>query len=339
MIAGEYDAARDLATVGLEIAEEVGAGHAQASLLITRGTAYIDRSDSATAQADLERGTAIAEQLRDLQQLTRGLNNLAESAIARGDRDRAFAVYVRWRRELEQLGLPHYLRWLDVQEASMLAVGGDWDRSLRLIQAILAHLESGGTHYLERDARNIRGGIRYARGETNEGVEDLQHGLAASRAARDPQSVVPALGSLAELLAREGRTMEARTLLAEALDLCRGLETPYYTMGICMAIPVLDTGLQDAALEIFGPHERKDVWTDVTVTAWRGDLAAAAEALGRYGARWPEADFRLRAAAQLRLQGEHAGANEQLERALAFFREVGATQRIREAEKLLSATA
>jgi tetratricopeptide (TPR) repeat protein len=50
MLACEYDAARDLATVGLEIAEEVGAGQAQASLLITRGAAYIDRSDSASAR-------------------------------------------------------------------------------------------------------------------------------------------------------------------------------------------------------------------------------------------------------------------------------------------------
>jgi hypothetical protein len=128
-------------------------------------------------------------------------------------------------------------------------------------------------------------------------------------------------------------------LLEEAVDVCRGLEAPYYSMAINMAIAVLDTGLQAAALEIFEPQEGKDVWTDLTVTAWRGDLAAAAEALARYGARTPEADFRLRAAAQLRLRGEHAAANEQLERALAFFREVGATQRIREAEKLLSATA
>ena len=48
-----------------------------------------------------------------------------------------------------------------------------------------------------------------------------------------------------------------------------------------------------------------------------------------------EADTRLLAGRQLVEQGRHEEANEQLEKALSFYRSVGATHFIREAEALL----
>ena len=77
----------------------------------------------------------------------------------------------------------------------------------------------------------------------------------------------------------------------------------------------------------------------VALAVWRGDRVAAAETCARCGARWQEADFRLPAAAQLRARGDVAAADEQRRLALAFYRSVGATQRIREADALLAATA
>jgi hypothetical protein len=59
----------------------------------------------------------------------------------------------------------------------------------------------------------------------------------------------------------------------------------------------------------------------------------------RCGATALEAELRVRAAARLRAAGDSAAADEQLGRALAFYRRVGATRRIRDAEALLAATA
>jgi len=289
--------------------------------------------------ADYERGIAIAERLKDVQQLTRGLNNVAEAKIAGGDIQAALALYVRFRHELEQIGSPAYFRWLDVQEAAIAAAVGDWDRALELLRPALTHVETGGTHVLEGDARSTRGSIQYARGETREGVADLERGLEAARAVKDPQVLVPSLGSLADLLTREGRAHEARELLAEALTLCRDLESPYYTLALSLALPALDTDLREPLLEVFAPFGEKDVWTGVALAVWRGDRVAAAETCARCGARWQEADFRLPAAAQLRARGDVAAADEQRRLALAFYRSVGATQRIREADALLAATA
>jgi hypothetical protein len=49
--------------------------------------------------------------------------------------------------------------------------------------------------------------------------------------------------------------------------------------------------------------------------------------------------MRLRAAAQLVETGRRSEADEQLQRALAFWRSVGATRYVREGESLLAATA
>jgi class 3 adenylate cyclase/tetratricopeptide (TPR) repeat protein len=331
LASGRADAV-EMANAGLEIAEQVGAERAQASLLITRGTVL-------ESIEDVERGVEIAERLKDLLQLSRGLNNLCELVIAAGDLPAAFEVYDRTRREFTQFGVPTYLLWLDVQEAAVAAVTDRWDRALELVEPILARLDAGTTHYLEGDARTTRGGIRHARGETREGLADVERGLAAARLAKDAQTVVPALGSLAGLLARDGDVAEARRLLDEALGICRGLVRPYYSLAPSLLLGVLDAELQDEFVEVFGPHAGNDPWTGASVTAWRGDLLAAADILARHGGKALEADLRVRAAARLLASGETVAAEEQRRQAVAFYRSVGATGRIREAEALLAATA
>jgi hypothetical protein len=75
------------------------------------------------------------------------------------------------------------------------------------------------------------------------------------------------------------------------------------------------------------------------VAAWRGDLLAAADILERHHGKVMEADLRVRAAARLHAAGDTAGAEEQRRRAVTFYRSVGATECIREADALLPATA
>jgi class 3 adenylate cyclase/tetratricopeptide (TPR) repeat protein len=331
LASGRADAV-ELANTGLVVAEQVGAQRAQASLLITRGTVLESRED-------VERGVEIAERLKDLLQLSRGLNNLGELAIAAGDLPAAFDVYDRMRREFTQFGVTTYLLWLDVQEAAIASVTDRWDHALELVEPILARFDAGTTHYLEGDARTTRASIRHARGQTREGLADAVRGLAAARSAKDPQTVVPALGSVAGLHARDGHLDEARRLLDEALAICRDLPTLYYSLAPTLLVGVLDAGMQDEFAEVFDPHATNDPWTGGSVTAWRGDLLGAADTFARHEGKALEADLRVRAAAQLQAAGDTAGAEEQRRRAVAFFRSVGAIERIREADALLAATA
>ena len=67
------------------------------------------------------------------------------------------------------------------------------------------------------------------------------------------------------------------------------------------------------------------------------DCEAAAERYAEIGSLPDEAYARLRAAERLVGEGNGAEADVQLQRALAFWRSVGATRYIREGETLLAA--
>jgi hypothetical protein len=71
----------------------------------------------------------------------------------------------------------------------------------------------------------------------------------------------------------------------------------------------------------------------------QSDLVAVADRLGDLGLRPDEAHTRLQAARELVSAGRRAEADEQLRRALAFYRMVGATRYVREGEALLAVSA
>ncbi len=333
MLRGDYPRSAELATQGLEFARELGLERLEGSLLITRGTC--DLGDD--SNEDLSRGVEIAERVKDLDQLYRGLNNLAEAAIRRGDLATADGLYLRMRTEEEALGLRTHLFWADSQASTLRFETGDWDAALKLADSLIAEAEAGRPHYLESQARYVRGLIRYARGDAAGALADARRGAAAAREAKDPQTVGPALAILAQMLIGEGERAEARELVDELLSLFREHE-PYYTMSVYLLWPAYDLGLGQASSKIF-ETSRGSPWIEAALAVWRGDLATAADAYARHGASVLEAETRLRAAAQLRAAGKRGAADDQLVRAIAFFRSVGATRRIRDAEALLAATA
>jgi hypothetical protein len=130
---------------------------------------------------------------------------------------------------------------------------------------------------------------------------------------------------------REGRLDHARAAVGEALAFTRPLERHYYTEAISLLWATLELGLTEP-IEIFDRGDETDLWTNAAIAAWRGDLAAAAAVFERFDARWFEAEMRIRIA-------RRDGDQRELQRALAFFRSVGATRWISDAEALLAATA
>ncbi len=84
---------------------------------------------------------------------------------------------------------------------------------------------------------------------------------------------------------------------------------------------------------------RDSPWFAVARKLADQEFAAAAESLDSMGAARSAAFARLRAAQELARTGRRAEADDQLRQALGFFRSVGATRFIREAEALLAASA
>ena len=86
-------------------------------------------------------------------------------------------------------------------------------------------------------------------------------------------------------------------------------------------------------------HEASFVHAEAAQAIVRGDYRRAADVLEEIGYRPGEAYARLRAAKQLVEEGRRAEADVELQRSLAFWREVGATRYVREGEALLAASA
>jgi hypothetical protein len=81
-------------------------------------------------------------------------------------------------------------------------------------------------------------------------------------------------------------------------------------------------------------------WAEALQHYVTGEFDRAAEVFAEMEVPRDEADARLRAAEKLLSDGRPTEADEQLQRALTFYRSVGATRYVREAEALLtSATA
>ena len=172
-------------------------------------------------------------------------------------------------------------------------------------------------------------------------MTDAEASLASGRKAKDPQTLLPALsfGAVAALAA--GRTGYAEELVDELLAL-----DPVEHRIAHHISPLFDSAwvlvALDRAEELVAAIERATIrtpWIDAADVVARGDYPRAADLFAATGSRPIEAYTRLRAAAQLVDAGRRTEADDQLHRALAFWRSVGATRYVREGEALLAASA
>ncbi len=98
-----------------------------------------------------------------------------------------------------------------------------------------------------------------------------------------------------------------------------------------------ELGHAEELRRLFEEVPNRTAWGRAGLALLDGNYEAAAEAFDETGDMESEAAARLRAGEKLLAEGRRADADEQLAQAVAFFRSVGATRYIREAEALLSA--
>jgi hypothetical protein len=98
-------------------------------------------------------------------------------------------------------------------------------------------------------------------------------------------------------------------------------------------------GLGPELIEVAANAKRQTKWIDAAKAFVSGDFLRAAEIYAETGSLPDEAFARLRAAEALIARGNRAEGDRELQRALAFYRSVGATAYLREGEALLARTA
>jgi predicted ATPase/class 3 adenylate cyclase len=334
MVASRPREAIEAGLAALEVAEWAKDEHLQAHVLTNIGTARNMLGEGGLEE--LQRAIEIADRINDVREYTRAYNNLAEDFVARGEPAEADAIFIDVSERLERIGLLNGLAWLRAAQATVVFDLGEWRRTEALIEEFLRLLGQLPGHYQEIQARHLQARLATARGDWGSAEPLWERTLALGREIRDPQAVGPALASRALVLVDAGRRDEAVPLLEEVVAL-RDEEgrTLYFMVLIHLAWLLRDFDRTD---ELPRPGRGK-AWHDVATAIARDDILGAAELLATHGMRTEEAYARLRAAESLADEGRRVEAQAQLDRALAFYRSVGASAFVRRAEALLPASA
>jgi hypothetical protein len=273
-------------------------------------------------------------------EVCRAIGNLAAQCWARGRVGEATELWRESAKEAGQYGQQRFARWDEGVLVGAEYGRGLWDEALVRADAFLAEVEAGSPHYLAAQCYTTRAGIRLARGEIEGRIEEADRALALAERAKDPQILYGTLADAAHVLHDAGETERAVALAWEYLDALEAGQRIGFSVSAAhvasWTLAAAGRGDQIAAaleqLQIFP-------WARAGAAFGRGDPVTAADICAAIGAVTQEAYARLAAARLLVEQGKRAEADEQLHRALAFYRSVGATLYVRQGESLLAASA
>jgi DNA-binding SARP family transcriptional activator/class 3 adenylate cyclase len=329
LVADRNADAMQVAREGLAMARSLGDRNVEAVALGTIGATRVSLGDPG-GLADLERCIAMCEAIGSSTVIS-WHGNLAFSYALLGDLRRCFSVREAAWEAAEQFGSARGLRWLELERAAECYWSGRWDQAVRVADLVAPDGEEGAQHYMECLCRLWRGRIRLARGQLAGAREDAGRALARARESGDRLNLDPALAFKARVLLVTDQAAEAGKLLDELLaTLGGGLLKP--ELGVDLAVDLVALGRPAEALDEAMPSR----WLDAARAFVAGDPGRAAKLYAEIGSRPDEATARLAAARRL-LPTRPAEGRIELERAIAFFREAGATASLEQAKELLFA--
>jgi class 3 adenylate cyclase len=338
MLGTAFAPAARLAGEVLELAEKLGLEAVKASALNTRGVARVHLGDRSGLR-DVEESLGLALRIESVPDVLRGYANLTHVVGWLGDERRAHELSLEHLRVTERLGAGGLGRHLRGNLPYACLERGEWDEALRLADEFIAEVEAGAPHVMEHRCRAVRAEIRLARGDVEGAIADSELAVeSARRSGGEP--LHDALSRWARVMVEVGRLEEASAALDELLALADADHSSEELEG---NLPATEAARRlGRAEEIRGRLEEKrssaNAWHEAILAYLRGDFRAAADRYRTIGTLDREARVRLAAAEALVAEGRDAEANIELERALAFFRSVGATRYVREAEALLAPT-
>jgi class 3 adenylate cyclase/tetratricopeptide (TPR) repeat protein len=332
---GHHETASAYCDEALSIAEALGLDELRATTLNTRGVVEITsgrlRDSLATYRSVIDAGlSGSAEQ-------TRAYMNLAVVWEADGYMDESYRLHEVAIESAMRQGDKAQLLWL---ESSMirgfLYLRGHWDEALERTEAFLAEVAPLGGHYLEPGLRAVRAGMLAARDETDDALRDIEITIEQLAGRVDAQTVIPTNLELARALVILGDVERARERVAVAKP-AAGIAR-HRAPGISAenAVTAVQTGFADDWARLNAQMaETGRVWTARLI--YQGRAADAAEIYDYISYPLEAAAARMLAAEQFAAAGRLAEADEQLQLGLPFFRAVGATRIVREADALLAA--
>ncbi len=327
MIAGEYQQAIRATDEALVLVEQLGLDALRVDVLNSAGSTRCHLGDP-EGIADLERsielGLAIGSHLTAV-----SYNNLGTMHLYMGDVRRDRELREESRRVAERFGSARQVRFVRGVLCQHGYYEGRWDETLGEANVFIAECEAGAPHYLESSTRVVRAFIRLARDEGDAAGADALRAEELARDAKDPQALLPALGCRLRVEFELGRCDSAAAVAGTLLEHPAG--SAPFPPGTELAWTAARLGTSDAVREWVDSIPVRSAWNEAALAILDGELVTAADRFRQIGSLADEAYARLRAG----LEGDRA----QVQRALAFYRSVGARRYIREGDELLAAPA
>jgi class 3 adenylate cyclase/tetratricopeptide (TPR) repeat protein len=334
MLAGDDEASIASGGVALEMAEALGLSDLMAHALNNIGVSRVDLGDAAGIE-DIRRAVAVATEANSSYELCRAWNNLGAELAMLGDLEEGWKARNECGRLAERFGQGIWSRWLLAADSGNFYWWGEWTDSLRVADRFIADAEAS-SHYQTPLVLVFRSRMEIARDQVEEAVRDANRALELARGTKDRQSLMAVVGCNSMTLLEAGQATEAGTLADEFLDDSRkrGLSFEGVTLPT-LAWTFVGLGRADELVEPLRP-KLHSLWAKAAQAIVEGEFPRAADICAEIGSKPDEAYARLRAAQSMFAEGRQEEAEEQLQRAVDFYRSVGAIRYLREAESLIS---
>jgi class 3 adenylate cyclase/tetratricopeptide (TPR) repeat protein len=335
-LAGEGERAIRLAQEAIEMATELGLDELRAHALTNIGTARVSNGDLGGLD-DLEQSIGISLEINSWESV-RAYSNLASQLGSLGELERSFSMHAEARALAKRFGLGEMSRKIEAERVWELYVRGRWAEGLALADDLIAGFEEK-PYFMEGPCREVRGCMRLAFGDLDGAQAEAIRSIDLAHVGKDPQLVQPARAFGARALCPTD-PRRADELVGELFAEWRstGWSIPgEWLVDLAAALVVVDR--LDELLEAAERVSIRTPWLEAAIAFGAGEPRRAAEIYDALGHGPGAAYARLRAADALVGEGRRTEADAELQRALAFWRSVGATAYIREGEALLAASA
>jgi class 3 adenylate cyclase/tetratricopeptide (TPR) repeat protein len=325
----EYERAERELAEALELAPDHGSNELRASLLTTQGVVAMWKGnlDEARRLSD----DAIERAPIGSSPRFRALANRAIYEWAEGDYEAWEPLYAAAVEEAERAGDRPNLRWLEWSAIHHAMLFGRWDEALRRVEEQIAL----GPHYAFDSMLAVKAYVLAARDQLGPARACRDEALTLTEKIPDAQSAIPGLLEAGWTSLVIGEEELARRLVDRVYPLVQAIRHRAPGVDAKNIVLVIRAGRAEQWHDL---HERdaKTRRTRATLLLLEGRVIEAADAWALVSPH-DEAVTRVEAARQLAAAGHLREADVQLERGLAFFRAVGATKIVRDAEGLLSA--
>jgi class 3 adenylate cyclase/tetratricopeptide (TPR) repeat protein len=333
-LAGENESAVAVGSEARELGELLHLDDVRAHVLCTIGLARFQMGDVGGVD-DAEQAVEIAR-TSDLPEVARAYHNLGHLELALGHIRRSRDLRRASVAAAQRFGEERQARWAGASEMTYRYAFGNWDAAVQQALAFLEESERLGGWYQDAFVLAFLAVIATARGEDDHALAWAHGALDRAEKAADPQVVVTTHAHVALVEAELGNLDPAREDAKGALLVDHRFPIAGVGRSEAVLAPVASLlGIESQLRVRIADAPPEDLWAPAVRAMLDGDYAAAAGQYHELELLPFEAHARLLAAERFYSEGRFADAVDERDRALAFWRSVGAARYVARAELLM----